>query len=49
VNEPIFFSVGGAKGFYELVVNTVAQNKVTGYVSTPKYSTEVANKTEGGK
>ena len=49
VNEPIFFSVGGAKGFYELVVNTVAQNKVTGYISTPKYSTEVATKTGSGK
>jgi hypothetical protein len=42
VNEPVFFSVGGTKGFYELVVNKVEQNKVTGYVSTPKYSTEVA-------
>jgi len=49
VNEPVFFSVGGAKGFYELVVNTVEPNKVTGYISTPKYGTEVATKTEGGK
>jgi DNA repair exonuclease SbcCD ATPase subunit len=49
VNEPIFFSVGAAKGFYELVVNTVAQNTVAGYISTPKYSTEVATKTEGEK
>ena len=49
VNEPVFFSVGGAKGFYELVVNKVEQNKVTGYISTPKYSTEVVTKTEGGQ
>ena len=48
VNEPIFFSVGGAKGFYELVVNKVEQNKVIGYISTPKYSAELANKAEGG-
>jgi len=49
VNEPIFFSVGGAKGFYELVVNKVEQNKVVGYVSTPKYSNEVVTKAEGGQ
>jgi len=42
VNEPLFFSVGGAKGFYELVVNKVQQNDVAGYISTPKYSIEVA-------
>jgi hypothetical protein len=48
VNEPVFFSVGGAKGFCELVVNKVEQNKVTGYVSTPKYSAEVVTKPEGG-
>jgi len=49
VNEPVFFSVGGAKGFYELVVNKVEQNKVTGYVSTPKYGAEAATKPEGGQ
>ena len=49
VNEPVFFSVGGAKGFYELVVNKVEQNKVTGYISTPKYSTEVVTKAQGGQ
>ena len=48
VNEPVFFSVGGAKGFYELVVNKVEQNKVTGYVSTPKYGSEAVTKPEGG-
>ncbi len=47
VNEPIFFSVGGARGFYELVVNKVEQNKVTGYISTPKFGAEVAKRTAG--
>ncbi len=36
VDEPIFFSVRGAKKFYELVVNKVDSDKVTGYISTPK-------------
>jgi len=49
VNEPVFFSVGGAKGFYELVVNKVEQNKVTGYVSTPKYGAEAVTKPAGGQ
>jgi chromosome segregation ATPase len=50
INEPVFFSVGGAKGFYELVVNKVEKNKVTGYVSTPKYGTaDAVTKPEGGK
>ncbi|HEV2423444.1 MAG TPA: hypothetical protein VGZ29_01310 [Terriglobia bacterium] len=38
IDEPIFFSTGGSKAFYELVVNKVNQNKVTGYISTPKFS-----------
>ncbi len=42
INEPIFFAVGGQKGFYELVVNKVEQDKTSGYISTPKYSTEMA-------
>ena len=42
IDEPIFFSVGGQKGFYELVVNKVEQDKVSGYISTPKYGTELA-------
>ncbi len=36
VNEPIFFAVRASKRFYELVVNKVDPDKVTGYVSTPK-------------
>ena len=38
VDEPIFFTTGNSREFNELVVNTVDQNKVTGYVSTPKFS-----------
>jgi DNA repair exonuclease SbcCD ATPase subunit len=38
VDEPIFFSTGQSRAFNELVINTVEQNKVTGYISTPKYS-----------
>jgi hypothetical protein len=38
VDEPIFFTNGKAKEFNELVVNTVDANKVTGYISTPKFS-----------
>jgi hypothetical protein len=42
IDEPIFFAVGGQKGFYELVVNKVDQEKVAGYISTPKFGTEMA-------
>jgi hypothetical protein len=42
IDEPIFFAVGGQKGFSELVVNKVDQDKVSGYISTPKYSAEMA-------
>jgi hypothetical protein len=38
IDEPIFFSTGGSKSFYELVVNKVDKNQVSGYISTPKYS-----------
>ena len=38
IDEPIFFATGNSKEFYELVVNKVDQNAVTGYISTPKYS-----------
>ncbi len=38
VDEPIFFATGSSKEFYELVVDKVDQNTVTGYISTPKYS-----------
>lgn len=38
IDEPIFFATGSSKEFDELVVDKVSQNKVTGYISTPKYS-----------
>jgi predicted nucleic acid-binding Zn-ribbon protein len=36
VNEPIFFHQGSDRRPMELVVNTVAKDKVTGYISVPK-------------
>lgn len=42
VDEPIFFSVRGSKKFYELVINKVDSDKITGYISTPKGAAEVA-------
>jgi dsDNA-specific endonuclease/ATPase MutS2 len=42
VNEPIFFYVAGSKRPYELVVNKVESNQVTGYVSAPKGTVQVA-------
>jgi hypothetical protein len=38
VNEPIFFHQGNDRRPLELVVNTVAKDKVTGYISVPKSS-----------
>jgi len=35
-NEPIFFHQGGVRQPLELVVNTIAKDKITGYVSVPK-------------
>ncbi len=49
VNEPIFFYVGGSKRAYELVVNKVQSNKVTGYVSTPKGVVQTASRSEGAR
>jgi len=36
VNEPIFFHQGNDRRPMEMVVNTVAKDKVTGYISVPK-------------
>ncbi len=36
VNEPVQFLVGKTKLRYEVVVNTVAKNRITGYLSAPK-------------
>lgn len=49
VNEPIVFVVGGDKKPYELVVNKVQSNEVTGYVSAPKGAAEVATRSGGGQ
>lgn len=49
VNEPIFFSVGNSKTFYEMVVNQVQSGQVKGYISTPKGATEMASRSEGGR
>jgi len=47
-DEPIFFTPGGGqKKFYELVVNKVNSNQVTGYLSTPKGAVETASASEG--
>jgi hypothetical protein len=35
VNEPLQFYV--SKSLYELVVNNVGKNTISGYLSTPKY------------
>ncbi len=38
VDEPIFFTTGTSKAYFELVVNQVSKDQVTGYISTPKFS-----------
>lgn len=48
IDEPIFFSVSGAKSFYELVINQVQSGRVKGYISTPKGPKEAASAAEGG-
>lgn len=47
INEPIFFSVRGSRTFCELVVNRVDKGKITGYISTPKGTTQMAARLEG--
>jgi len=42
INEPIFLYVRGSRKPYEIVVNSIGAQRVKGYVSTPKGSTEVA-------
>jgi hypothetical protein len=48
VDEPVSFSVGGSKRFYELVINKVDKDKVSGYISTPKGASEVASSSQAG-
>jgi hypothetical protein len=43
INEPIFFHQGTDKRPLELVVNNVAKDKVTGYISVPKANTQSAS------
>jgi hypothetical protein len=40
VNEPLFFYLATSKKAYELVVNKVKSEWVTGYISTPKGATQ---------
>ena len=47
IDEPIVFSPDGSKKFYELVVNNVSSNEVTGYVSTPKSAEVTTARSEG--
>jgi small-conductance mechanosensitive channel len=42
VNEPIYFYSGGARQASELVVNQVSQNKISGYLSSPKSAAQSA-------
>jgi hypothetical protein len=49
-DEPIFFTPGGGhKKYYELVVNKVDSNQVTGYLSTPKGGMETASNASAGQ
>ena len=36
INEPVQFYVSKARQPYELVVNQVAKDQITGYLATPK-------------
>jgi hypothetical protein len=47
INEPIFFSESGSRAFCELVVNRVDKGEITGYISTPKGTTQMAARLEG--
>jgi predicted nucleic acid-binding Zn-ribbon protein len=40
IDEPIFFFLAGSKRSYELVINKVESDRVTGYMSTPKGATQ---------
>ncbi|MGH9433409.1 MAG: hypothetical protein ACRD3T_17905 [Terriglobia bacterium] len=42
IDEPVFFATQGSRTFYELVVNQVGSDQVTGYISTPKGAGERA-------
>jgi len=46
-NEPIYFFVKGTRTPFELVVNEVGKNRITGYVSSPKTAVSSAANTSG--
>jgi hypothetical protein len=48
IDEPVVFSVGGSKRFYELVINKIDKDKVAGYISTPKGASEMASSSQAG-
>ena len=41
LDEPVQFYTGKSPVLYELVVNSIAKNQVSGYLSTPKGSPQV--------
>jgi hypothetical protein len=43
VNEPVFFHQGSERRPLEMVVNQVAKDKITGYISVPKSGTATAS------
>jgi chromosome segregation ATPase len=47
MNEPVFFYTSGARFPEELVINKVAKNKVSGYVSMPKEASQRQTSTSG--
>jgi hypothetical protein len=48
VNEPVFFHQGSDRRPLELVVNQVAKDKVTGYISVPKAAGAPSTASAGG-
>src|SRR5882672_2130747 len=48
VNEPVFFHQGSDRRPLELVVNQVAKDKVTGYISVPKTAGASSTASAGG-
>jgi septal ring factor EnvC (AmiA/AmiB activator) len=45
INEPIYFYAGGSRQPMELVVNTIGNKKITGYLSAPKAAATSARAT----
>lgn len=43
VNEPIYFYTRGSRQALEMVVNQVGKNKVTGYLSAPKFQSQASS------